>query len=170
MKNKNNHDNWATPKYVYDFLDKEFNFDFDPCPLNPNEITEDKNGLLISWGKRNFVNPPYSAKGIKDLFILKGIEEAKKGNLSVFLIPVATGTKNFHECIFNNASEIRFLKGRINFEGINSKGEKSQGSGIHDLMIVIFNNKETTNKPKISLIEIPKPVKETSQLSLFEVN
>lgn len=24
---------WATPKWLYDELDKEFHFDFDPCPL-----------------------------------------------------------------------------------------------------------------------------------------
>lgn len=42
MKNRNlNHsDNWATPKEFYDKLNKEFNFDFDPCPLmNESEIT-----------------------------------------------------------------------------------------------------------------------------------
>lgn len=36
MKNRNliHSDNWATPKGFYDVLDKEFNFDHDPCPLN----------------------------------------------------------------------------------------------------------------------------------------
>ena len=40
MKNRNlNHsDNWATPKEFYDKLNEEFNFDFDPCPLNTGEI------------------------------------------------------------------------------------------------------------------------------------
>ena len=30
------HNNYATPKYIYEPLDAEFNFDFDPCPLNHN--------------------------------------------------------------------------------------------------------------------------------------
>ena len=35
MKNRlAQHDNWATPKEVYKQLNKEFHFDFDPCPLN----------------------------------------------------------------------------------------------------------------------------------------
>ena len=40
MKNRNlNHkDDWATPKELYDLLYKEFNFDFDPCPLNPKIV------------------------------------------------------------------------------------------------------------------------------------
>ena len=52
MKNRNlNHsDNWATPKELYDKLDAEFGFDFDPCPLNTGEITPEKDGLLIEWG------------------------------------------------------------------------------------------------------------------------
>ena len=28
------HDNWSTPKDVYESLNSEFNFDFDPCPLH----------------------------------------------------------------------------------------------------------------------------------------
>ena len=36
MKNRNlnNSDNWATPKDFYGKLNAEFNFDYDPCPLN----------------------------------------------------------------------------------------------------------------------------------------
>ncbi len=109
MKNRLvEHDNWATPKEVYDALDREFHFDFDPCPLFSKE-----DGLIIKWGKRNYVNPPYSRK-LKEGFIRRAFEESKKGNLSVMLLPVSTSTKIFHEIIYPNA-EIRFWKGRINF-------------------------------------------------------
>ena len=98
-------------------------------------------------GKSNFVNPPYSQK-LKEQFIIKGIEEMKKGNVSVFLIPVSTSTKLFHDYIKPNANEIRFLKGRVKFGKINDNGEfyyplnkygKVQ-SGTKDSMIVIFKN------------------------------
>ena len=92
----NNDDNYATPPELYNELNKEFNFDFDPCPYNEGEIIND--GLKIDWGKSNFVNPPYSQK-LKEQFIIKGIEEMKKGNTSVFLIPVSTSTKLFHDYI-----------------------------------------------------------------------
>lgn len=140
MKNRNiaSSDNWATPKAFYDELDAEFHFDFDPCPLNLGIITPDKDGLLIPWGKRNFVNPPYSRK-LKELFIRRAVEESKKGALCVMLIPVSTSSEIFHDVIKPNAREIRFVRGRIAFHGVNTKGEYTEtGKPMHDSMIVIF--------------------------------
>lgn len=140
MKNRNlNHsDNWATPKEFYDKLDAEFNFDFDPCPLNENKITPDKDGLLIEWGKKNWINPPYS-RSLKEAFVKKAIAESKKGKLCIMLLPVSTSTKLFHEYIQPNAKEIRFVKGRVKFVGTNTKGELVDNKPpMHDSMIVIF--------------------------------
>jgi len=135
MKNRNlqHKDDWKTPDYIYNPLNKEFNFDFDPCPLY-----SDFDGLVIEWGKSNFINPPYSRK-LKELFIKKAFEESKKGKICVMLLPVSTSTKIFHDIIYNNA-EIRFVKKRIKFIGVNTKGELvSNKCGMHDSMIVIFN-------------------------------
>ena len=137
MKNRNlNHsDNWKTPPEFYEKLNKEFNFNFDPCPYSENEPLF--NGLECSWKERNFINPPYSRK-LKELFILKAIEESYKGKLCVMLLPVSTSTKIFHEHILPNKSEIRFVKGRIAFHGYNTKGEWStKNKPMHDTMIVI---------------------------------
>lgn len=100
--------NWKTPKKFFKELNKEFNFDFDPCPTNPNF-----DGLNIEWGKRNFVNPPYGTE-IKH-WIKKGFEESKKGKLVIFLIPSRTDTRYWHEFIMK-ANEIRFIKGRLCFD------------------------------------------------------
>jgi site-specific DNA-methyltransferase (adenine-specific) len=142
MKNRNlNHsDNWSTPKEFYNKLNDEFNFDFDPCPLNENEITPEKNGLLIEWGQKNYINPPYNRK-LKEAFVIKAIEESNKGKLCVMLLPVSTSTKLFHDIIKPNANEIRFIKGRIKFIGINTKGELVDNkSPMHDSMIIVFGN------------------------------
>lgn len=140
MKNKNKppNDNWATPKYFYDILNAEFNFDFDPCPLTFEPISDENDGLKIPWGKRNFVNPPYSA-ALKQLFVKKSILEAAKGNICVCLIPVSTSTQLFHKFIKPYAKEIRFLEGRIKFEGISITGERAKGTGMFDSMVVIFD-------------------------------
>ncbi len=138
MKNRNliHSDNWETPSYIYDELNKEFDFDFDPCPINHDISKWD--GLKVEWGNRNFINPPYSRK-LKEAFVKKAIEQSKKGKLCVLLLPVSTSTVLFHDYILPNKKEIRFIKGRVKFIGYNTYGEKvSNKAGMHDSMIVIL--------------------------------
>ena len=138
MKNRNieHKDDWKTPIDLYEKLNNEFNFDFDPCPYQ-NDINV-FDGLCIDWGKVNFINPPYSRK-LKDAFVKKAIEESKKGKTCVLLIPVSTSTVLFHDYILPNQKEIRFLKGRVKFEGYNTKGEYVKNKcGMHDSMVVIL--------------------------------
>ena len=49
MKNRNlkNTDDWKTPDDFYEKINKEFKFDFDPCPLNA-----DFDGLKVEWGQQ----------------------------------------------------------------------------------------------------------------------
>ena len=99
---------WRTPKAFYDELHKEFNFDFDPCPPNP-----EFDGLECAWGRRNFMNPPYGreiGKWIKRAFIV-----AQGGALVVALIPSRTDSQWWHEYVMK-ANEIRFIKGRLKFD------------------------------------------------------
>jgi len=142
MKNRNldHKDDWATPKDLYDKLNKEFNFNFDPCPLKHDVKNWD--GLEVCWLKKNFINPPYSRK-LKEAFVKKAIQESRKGKLCVMLLPVSTSTKLFHDYILPNKKEIRFLRGRVKFKGINSLGEAVDNKvGMHDSMIVIFEKGE----------------------------
>ena len=101
---------WKTPKRFYEELNKEFNFDFDPCPVNPSF-----DGLDVEWGSCNFVNPPYNK--LKD-WLKKGFEEWKKGKTVVFLIPSRTDTRYWHDYCMK-ATEIRFIKGRLHFDDSN---------------------------------------------------
>lgn len=135
-------DNWKTPEIFYKGLDEVFNFDFDPCPYN-HDMSWD--GLTVDWGKRNFINPPYNRKD-KELFIKKAIEESEKGKLCVMLLPVSTSTKIFHDYILPNLTEIKFLRGRLRFEGYNTKGEFVKNkTGMHDSMIVVFDGRKNKN-------------------------
>jgi site-specific DNA-methyltransferase (adenine-specific) len=123
---KHTSDHWQTPDKIYKQLDDEFHFDFDPCPLHA-----DFDGLAIKWGKRNYVNPPYT-KTEKEKFIRKAYLESLNGNLSVMLLPVSTSSYIFHEVIKPYA-EVRFVKGRLSFCGNKNAG--------FDSMIVIFRPK-----------------------------
>lgn len=130
---------WATPAYLYNKLNEEFNFNFDPCPFLHDKKEWD--GLLIDWGSRNFVNPPYSLKE-KVAFVEKAVSEANKKKLCVCLLPVSTSTKLFHGTILPNAKEIRFLEKRVKFSGYNSNNVwVTDKTGMHDSMIVIFDKR-----------------------------
>ena len=117
MKNENRilfkseRQDWGTPKGLYRKLNKEFDFDFDPCPDGDPRLLPD--GLDIEWGQSNFCNPPYNQ--IRN-WVEKGYKEHKKGKTVVFLIPSRTCTKWWHDYIMK-ANEIRFIKGRLKFEG-----------------------------------------------------
>lgn len=133
---KKNSDHWQTPQYLYDELNKEFNFDFDPCPIHAKF-----DGLRVSWGKSNFINPPYNRID-KPKFIQKAWEEWKSGKTCVLLIPSSTSTKQFHDLILPHA-EIRFIKGRIAFVAADKpRDSKLAKKGKHDSMIVIFEGKK----------------------------
>jgi phage N-6-adenine-methyltransferase len=141
MKKRNlvHKDDWATPDYIYGPLDREFNFDFDPCPFKHTLAEWD--GLEIEWGERNFVNPPYSRK-LKTAFVKKAIEESRKGKLCVMLLPVSTSSGLFHDYILPNKTDIRFIRGRVKFKGVNTKGEYVENqNGMHDSMLVIFDGR-----------------------------
>ena len=104
-----NTDDWSTPVDFYEELTKEFNFNYDPCPLH-----SDFDGLKTDWKERVFVNPPYS--NVKD-FLIKAHEELrKKSEVIVFLVPSRTDVKWFHKYVYHKA-KLRFIKGRLKFGG-----------------------------------------------------
>lgn len=78
------------------------------------------------------MNPPYGRE-IKE-WIKKAYEESKKDCLVVALIPARTDTIYWHEYIFNKASEIRFLKGRLKFG-------KSKNCAPFPSAVIVFGEK-----------------------------
>lgn len=142
MKNRNlvHSDNWKTPFELLNKLDEEFNFEFDPCPLNHDLDKWD--GLKVDWRKSNFINPPYRRK-TKEAFIRKAVQESRAGKVCVMLLPVSTSTAIFHDWVKPNAKEIRFIRKRVRFSGYNTKGEYVEGSEnpMHDSMVVVFDGR-----------------------------
>lgn len=101
---------WLTPPNIYEALDKEFNFDFDPCPF---PRPEDYNGLAVDWGKMNYVNPPFRTKdsfmGLGPTsFVRKAIAEQQQGKSSVILIP----TQSYVNLLLEAGAELRSM-GRV---------------------------------------------------------
>ena len=127
---KSKSDKWGTPKALYDTLNAEFHFNFDPCPLDWKP--GDPDGLVIPWGSSTFCNPPYS--NVKE-WIKKAYMEWKEGKQVVMLINAITDTVAFHEYIYGKA-ELRFLKGRVKF--IDPKNPLKKSGSPKPSMIVIF--------------------------------
>lgn len=103
-------DRHATPRAVYAALDREFNFNLDPCPLDG--VVDGLSPLYSDWsGKRVFCNPPYGPG------LGKWLERGLEAACAVFLIPARTDTRWFHDIVLPKAKEIRFLRGRLKFGG-----------------------------------------------------
>ncbi len=82
---------WLTPPELYESLDKEFKFDFDPCPF---PLPDGFDGLTCDWKNSNYVNPPFGSiihQGRKKgptAWVRKSIEENKKGRSVVLVYPL----------------------------------------------------------------------------------
>jgi hypothetical protein len=124
-------DRWATPPDVYAALDREFRFDFDPCPLDGDG--DGLSPLFCQWrGRRVFCNPPYGP-GLGE-WLKRGLE----ADLAVFLIPARTDTRWFHDICLPRAKEIRFIRGRLKFGG-------SENAAPFPSMVVVFS-RETDDR------------------------
>lgn len=117
-------DRWATPKDVYEALDVEFHFNFDPCPMDGTE--DGRARLFSSWeGRRAYCNPPYGPQ------VWMFLERANEAEVAVFLLAARTDTKWFHKIVLPTAREVRFIEGRLKFgNAVNSAPFPS--------MIVVF--------------------------------
>lgn len=115
---------WPTPQSLYGELDKEFRFNFDPCPLGESE-KDGSSPLFTSWaGKRVFCNPPYGPG------IVPFLERAKEADVAVFLLPARTDTRWFHNLVLPHAKEILFVKGRLKF------GDAKNSAPFHSIIAI----------------------------------
>ena len=121
---------WLVPPEIYEPLDQEFHFDFDPCPY-PYE----KDGIEIDWGQFNWVNPPFRRKDSINghgptAFVRKAIEEQKKGKTSVLILPV----QSYVTMLLEAGVEIRPV-GRVRWIDANT-GNRSKTPSTNALFIL----------------------------------
>ncbi len=112
-------DEWTTPQWLFDKLNRRFLFTIDAAATRENSLCEDlfTDGLSVSWeGERVWCNPPYSQ--IKT-WAAKFVEEAKRADCIVALVPARTDTKWF-QSLMASADKIVFIKGRLHFSNAGS--------------------------------------------------
>ena len=108
-------DDWPTPWEFFHNLDLEFDFTLDVCAVPWSakvwQYCVPPHALRV-WGETTF------RRLFPDALVdEKARREAERGALVVGLLPARTDTAWFHEHVYRAATEIRFLKGRLKFEG-----------------------------------------------------
>jgi len=128
-----------TPREFFDQLNAEFHFTLDVCADSTNAkvrkfLSEWDDGLRKPWTNEIcWMNPPYGREIVK--WVRKAWHESAVNNATVVcLVPARTDTKWFWDyCV---RGEIRFIQGRLRFEGESS-------SAPFPSMVVIFRPQAT---------------------------
>lgn len=82
---------WITPPELFQRLNTEFRFDFDPCPY---PLPPGFDGLTMPWGESSYVNPPFGSimhEGKKKgptAWARKAIAEQQQGKRVVLVYPI----------------------------------------------------------------------------------
>ena len=130
-------DVWLTPTYITEALGE---FDLDPCsPINRPWDTAKKHytiiddGLKQDWSGRVWCNPPYGREA------QKWIKKCADHGNAMTLIFARTETNMFFDQIWDRASALFFMKGRVRFcnvEGVQAK----QNAGAPSVLVAYGDN------------------------------
>lgn len=111
-------DEWGTPRWLFDSLNREFGFTIDVCATKENAkcdkyFTQEQNGLLRSWEDEVvWMNPPYGRSIGKWMTRAHGAAMNELATV-VCLVPSRTDTVWWHD--FAMKHEVRFCRGRLKF-------------------------------------------------------
>jgi phage N-6-adenine-methyltransferase len=152
-----NNERYGTPQWLYDKLDKRFNFTLDAAADGSNtkckrwlgpgsKLASD--ALKTKWGKagqeRVWLNFPYTRnRSLTHAWVIHAFKEHLRGNTVVMLAPSRTGSPWFRKIVLpylkskgeNWWKYIVFLRGRLRFE---VDGEPSKDVAPFPSILVFF--------------------------------
>lgn len=118
---------WFTPPAIIEAVGGPESFDLDPCSpaIRPwatarNHYTPRQNGLLMPWFGRVWLNPPYTVTVIS-LFLGRMVEHGR----GISLIFARTETEHFRRFVWDFASGLLFLHGRLHFHHTDGRRAKA---------------------------------------------
>ena len=118
-----NNDEWLPPPYIFLGLGP---FDLDPCspvvrpwPIAKKHYTKEDDGLSKEWEGRVWCNPPYGREAEKWLKRL-----CEHGN-GIALIFARTETEMFFRYVWEKASAVLFIRGRLIFYHVDGERAKA---------------------------------------------
>lgn len=128
-------DDWCTPPEILAELGK---FNDDPCPVGGTD------GLIRVWKGRVFLNPPY---GPQTGIWLKRLVEHGNG---IALIYARTETKMFFQQVWEKATAVLFIAGRLYFYTPDGKKAKHNSGGPSVLIAYGEYNAKVLREANIS--------------------
>jgi len=125
-------DEWLTPKNIIDDLGV---FDLDVCApiVRPwdtarEHYTKENDGLSQCWNGYVWCNPPYGRE------TGKWLSKMSTHDMGIALIFARTDTKMFFEHVWNSASSLLFVEGRLFFHHVDGKRARSN-SGAPSVLV-----------------------------------
>ncbi len=151
---------WRTPAWLCELLKKRYGpFHLDPAAapgtsVGRRSFDRHDGGLEHPWEGRVYCNPPHA----RDLgesvvpWIEKALEELDAGNaqLVVMLVPSKTDTLWWHDLVMLRAWDIRFFRGRLYFEG-----RETKNSDTVPRALLVFRRRRRPGGPKYTAISAP---------------
>lgn len=123
---------WLTPRYIVEALG---HFDLDPCGAPGHLLAartylleNGQDGLHLPWTGRIWLNPPYGKHAEP---FLQRLSEHGTGTALIF---ARTETRSFHRHVWDKATSILFLAGRLSF--LNAEGiQATQNAGAPSCLV-----------------------------------
>jgi phage N-6-adenine-methyltransferase len=128
-------DSYRTPGWLINWLDDEYDFDFDICASDENHLfdryyTESNPYNGKDWsemGSIGFCNPPFSHGSKEEALSNAYRNMIDNGVSSVFLIPSDVSNRFWRTHILGKATKITVIVGRVKFNDPLT-GEESKGA------------------------------------------
>ncbi|WP_233197807.1 phage N-6-adenine-methyltransferase [Cryobacterium sp. Y57] len=131
-------DRWLTPRHVLDAMGE---FDLDPCGA-PGWSTAKTvytpethgDGLTLQWHGRVWLNPPY---GKQATIWMRRLADHGNGTALIF---ARTETRMFFETVWNRASAVLFLEGRLTF--VRPDGTPAKANGGAPSVLIAYGESD----------------------------
>lgn len=128
-------DEWLTPPEIITAVGGWRSFDLDPCapivrpwPTARAHYTVEDNGLLRRWFGRVWCNPPYNREALPQW--LGRLAEHGHGLALIF---ARTDTEAFERFVWQRATGLLFIRGRLTFLDVTGKPiPKKNGKGVQN--------------------------------------
>lgn len=131
-------DTWFSPPAIIEAMGGADSFDLDPCspacrpwPTAKEHYDASENGLILPWFGRVWLNPPYSIA-----LITKFLGRMAAHDRGVALIFARTETDPFHRFVWQAASGLLFLRGRLNFH--RADGTRAEANGGAPSVLIAY--------------------------------